>query len=161
MIRLTFYDSAGMAVAVQEASDFRISGGVIWNGLDRGLIAVYCNGAWKHRGKYYPSISFEGSCRLLFGITRDPSVTEPIGLFSIIGDTFRANGIAFARYVEAQDSWEGILRRISWSSFRVMSEGVIPAMVEESKMVVVNPWDPAHSESVPQNLPPRERDTRH
>jgi hypothetical protein len=143
VIRLSFYNEQAEVAATFAATDFRISGGVIWNRLEEGLITNYVNGGWKHRGRYYPSLSFEGRCRLLFGIPRDPSpVSEPIGLFSITGTTLRANGIAFAQYIEEEDRWHCLSRAMSWGSMRIVSDAFVPTLVEHSRIVMLNPWDP-------------------
>jgi hypothetical protein len=148
MIRLSFYNEASEAAATFEAADFRISGGVIWTRLEERLIANYVNGGWKHRGRYYPSLSFEGRCRLLLRPPRGPSpISEPIGLFSIIGTTLRANGVAFAQYAEEQDRWLCLLRPMFWGSMRVVSEVALPSVLDHSDIVLLNPWDPAHAES--------------
>ncbi|MGH7105422.1 MAG: hypothetical protein ACREFT_02835, partial [Acetobacteraceae bacterium] len=71
MIQLTFHDSSDAPVAVLEATDLRMTGGVLWNHMEHGLIARYAGGSWRHRGTYYPGISIAGACCLAFGIARD------------------------------------------------------------------------------------------
>jgi hypothetical protein len=100
VIQLTFHDPSDAPMAVLEATDFRITGGVLWNQVEHGLIACYACGSWKHRGRYYPSISIAGGCCLVFGIARDPLISEPISLFAITGTTLRANGVGIAEYEE-------------------------------------------------------------
>lgn len=141
MIRLTFHDAADGPAAELEASDIRITGGVLWNQVEHGLIACFACDAWKHRGRYYPSISIAGGCRLVFGIARDALVSEPISLFSITGNVFRANGVAIAEYDEKQDLWQGLIRPITWQSMRVVSAAAASALADITGSVVLNPWD--------------------
>src|ERR1700683_5146480 len=53
LIRLTFHDPADRAAAELEASDIRITGGVLWNHVEHGLIACFASGAWKHLDPAY------------------------------------------------------------------------------------------------------------
>jgi hypothetical protein len=141
VIRLTFHDPADRAVAELEASDIRITGGVLWNHVEHGLIACFASGAWKHRGRYYPSISIAGGCRLVFGISRDALVSELISLFSVTGNVFRANGVAIAEYDEKQDLWQGLIRPITWQAMRVVSAAAASALADVTRPVILNPWD--------------------
>ena len=141
MIQLTFHDPVNTPAAALEASDFRITGGVLWNQIDHGLIACFSGGAWKHRGRYYPSLSFSGACCLVFGIARDALISEPISLFSITGTTFRANGVRIAEYDERQDLWQGLIRPISWQSMRMVSAGAASALADAITPPLLNPWD--------------------
>ncbi|HUA22947.1 MAG TPA: hypothetical protein VMA54_02430 [Steroidobacteraceae bacterium] len=141
MIRLTFHDPAESPAAELEASDIRITGGVLWNQVEHGLIACFASGSWKHRGRYYPSVSIAGGCRLAFGIARDALVSEPIAFFSVTGNVFRANGVAIAEYDEKQDLWQGLIRPITWQSMRVVSTAAASALADVTRSVVLNPWD--------------------
>jgi hypothetical protein len=141
VIRLTFHDPADSPAAELEASDVRITGGVLWNQVEHGLIACFASGAWKHRGRYYPSISIAGGCRLAFGIARDTLVSEPISLFSVTGNVFRANGVAIAEYDEKQDLWQGLIRPITWQTMRVVSTAAASALADFTRPVILNPWD--------------------
>jgi hypothetical protein len=141
VIRLTFHDSSEAPAAELEASDIRITGGVLWNHVERGLIARFACGAWKRRGRYYPSLSLGGGCCLAFGIARDALVSEPISLFSVTGNRFRANGVAIAEYDEKQDLWHGLIRPITWQSMRVVSAAAASALADFTRPVILNPWD--------------------
>lgn len=141
MIQLTFHDPSGTPAATLEATDFRITGGVLWNQVEHGLIACFACGSWKHHGRYYPSVSIAGGCCLAFGITRDSLISEPISHFSITGTTFRANGVAIAEYDEKQDLWQGLIRPLSWRAMRVVCAAAASALVDATKPAVLNPWD--------------------
>lgn len=141
VIQLTFHDSSDAPAAVLEASDFRITGGVLWNQGQHGLIACFACGSWKHRGKYYPGISIAGACCLAFGIARDALISEPISLFSITGTTFRANGVPVAEYDEKQDLWCGLIRPLTWQTMRVVSAAAASALAEASPSAILNLWD--------------------
>jgi hypothetical protein len=131
----------GSPATALEATDFRITGGVLWNHVDYGLIACFSNGSWKHRGQYYPSFSMAGACCLAFGIAREAFISEPIALFSITATTFRANGVAIAEYDEQQDLWKGLIRPITWQCMRVLSAGAASALVDAATPMILNPWD--------------------
>jgi hypothetical protein len=141
MIQLTFHDASDNPAAVLEAADFRITGGVLWNQVEHGLIACFACGAWKHRGKYYPSISMAGACCLAFGIARDSLISEPMSLFAVTGTTFRANGVAVAEYDEKQDIWHGLIRPITWQTMRIVSAAAVSALADSARPVILNPWD--------------------
>ena len=141
MIQLSFYNPLRAPAAVLEATDLRITGGVLWNQVEHGLIACYASGAWKHRGSYYPSMSFAGACCLAFGIARDALVSEPISLFSVTGTTFRANGVAIAEYDEKLDLWQGLIRPITWQAMRIVTVAVASALADAERPVILNPWD--------------------
>lgn len=138
---LTFHDPSENPAAMLEASDIRITGGVLWNQAEHGLIACFASGAWRHRGNYYPSVSIAGGCCLVFGITRDALVSEPISLFSVTGNVFRANGVAIAEYDEKQDLWQGLIRPITWQSMRIVSAAAASALTDLNRPVILNPWD--------------------
>lgn len=141
MIQLTFHDSSDTPAAVLEGTDFRMTGGVLWNHMEHGLIARYACGSWKHREKLYPGISIAGACCLAFGIVRDALISEPMSLFSVTGTTFRANGVAIAEYDERQDLWRGLIRPITWQSMRIVSAAAISALTDSARPVMLNPWD--------------------
>lgn len=140
MIQLTFHDASGTPAAVLAATDIRITGGVLWNQLEHGLIACYACGCWKHHGKYYPSVSIAGACCLAFGISRESLISDPISLFSVTGTTFRANGVAVAEYDEKMDVWQGLIRPITWQAMRVVSAAAASALVD-ARATILNPWD--------------------
>ncbi len=141
VIQLTFHDPTDAPAAVLEATDIRITGGVLWNQVEHGLIACFACGSWKHRGKYYPSVSIAGACCLAFGIARDSLVSEPMSLFAVTGTTLRANGVAIAEYDEKQDLWQGLIRPITWQSMRIVSAGAASALADSARSATLNPWD--------------------
>ena len=141
MIHLSFHDPSGTPAAVLEATDVRFTGGVLWNQVEHGLIACFACGAWKHRGRYYPSISIAGACCLAFGIARESLLSEPISLFSVTGTVFRANGVPVAEYEEKLDLWQGLIRPITWQAMRVVSAAVASALADAAHPVILNPWD--------------------
>lgn len=141
MIQLTFHDASGNAAAALEATDIRITGGVLWNQVEHGLIACFACGSWKHRGTYYPSLSIAGGCCLAFGIARDALISDPISLFSVTGTIFRANGVAIAEYDEKQDLWQGLIRPLTWQTMRLVSAAAASALADDSRAMTLNPWD--------------------
>jgi hypothetical protein len=141
VLRLIFHDPLEAPAAVVEASEIRITGGVLWSHSEHGLIACYSCGSWKHRGRYFPSISVAGGCVLVFGITRDALVSDPISLFAVTGNVFRANGVAIAEYDEKRDLWQGLIRRITWQSMRILSAAAASAVTDSDRPMILNPWD--------------------
>lgn len=142
MIQLTFLDSPGDPAAALELTAFRITGGVLWNHVDRyGLIARFTHGSWKHRGRHYSSITVAGACCLVFGIAREATISEPVSSVSVTGKTLRANGVAIAEFDEKQDLWHGLIRPMSWHALRIISAAAASALAEATPIVTFNPWD--------------------
>ena len=87
MLKLSFFQkSTAVPVSSLEMTDLRFSGATLWNPLDRGLIATYLDGSWKHRGRRYPILTLTGGGCLLFGISpTDPAtfLLIPLLLLSV------------------------------------------------------------------------------
>jgi len=149
MLKLSFYykaakggPAAGPAASL-ELTDFRVCGGTLGNPLAHGLIATYSDGAWIHRGERYPILAVTGGGCLLFGVTREPTtVSDPIDHFYFIGPTLSANGVAIAKYIAQQDMWHGLVRPMWWMAMRILSVPTVSAVVEESQVLLLNPWEP-------------------
>lgn len=145
MIRLAFFDQACRLIEELQAPDFRIAGGVIWQGEHRRVIAHYTQGRWRYRGQHFPRVCAKGRCRLLFGITRDPTaISEAIEHFTLDGPTLRANGVAFAQYDEETDMWQGMMRPTWWQAMRIICEEAAPILTNKVPLPTFNPWDPLH-----------------
>ena len=133
-----------------DLTDLRATGATLWNPMDRELIATYSSGSWKHHGRRYPILAVTGGGQLLFGITRDPTiVSDPIDHFYFIGPILSANGVAIAKYIEQQDMWQGVVRPMWWNAMRIMSVETVSAAVDESHVVLLNPWQPHPMQSAP------------
>lgn len=125
MIRLTVIDELGGATPVIAAPYFRITGGAVWirasGGSDKPLVR-YIAGRWRKDDTTCSGMRFEGRCRLVFGLSREPTgVSEELSAVSITGDTLSANGIPFATYDTARDMWRGVGVNTWWHAFRVES----------------------------------------
>jgi hypothetical protein len=145
MLKLSFYHNAAATrpAASLELTDFRVSGGTVANPLAQGLIATYTHGAWNHRGGRYPILAVTGGGCLVFGVTRDPTtVSDPIDHYYFIGPTLSANGVAIAKYIEQQDMWHGIVRPMWWTAMRILSVPTVSAMVDNTQVLLLNPWEP-------------------
>ena len=143
MIRLTFHSASAEPSTSLVVSDFRVTGGALWNPLETGLLANYSGGWWKHRGRHYRRISVTGGGCLLFGITRDPTLmSDAVRLLHFSGRTLRANGTVIAEYIEQQDMWHGVVRPIWWSAMRIISADAMPGLVDTARIVRLNPWEP-------------------
>jgi hypothetical protein len=65
---------------------------------------------------------FEGRCRLVFGLAREPTgVSEELSGVSIAADTLSATGIPFAIFDTAREMWRGVGLNTWWHAFRVQS----------------------------------------
>ena len=139
MVHLTFHGGSGVPALRLRVTDFRVTGGVLWDHLEYGMIASYCDGCWKHRRRHYSTVSVSGPCCLVFGTTRDPSLrSELIGLLSFDGPILRARGIAIARYREEHEMWFGLKRPLFWSAMRVVGVEALSAMVDPSHIDSIN-----------------------
>src|SRR5262249_35845558 len=150
-LKLRFYPTGATVPASSlELADLRVSGATLWNPLDRGLIATYSGGTWKHRGRHYRRVAIIGGGCLLFGITRNPTVvSKPIDHFYLIGPTLSANGVGVARYVEERDTWQGLVRQMWWNAMRILSVEAVSAAVDQTRVIVLNPWEPHPLQSAP------------
>jgi hypothetical protein len=154
MLKLSFHQKAPATTDLcLDLTDLRVTGATLWNPLDRGLIATYSQGAWKRQGRRYPILAVTGGARLLFGITRDPSIfSDPIDHFYFIGPMLSANGVAIAKYIEQQDMWQGVVRPMWWNAMRLLSLEAVSAAVDQSQVVLLNPWEPHPMQSAPKLL---------
>lgn len=119
MIRLTLIDARAEAALADTSAYFRITGGIVWTRPEYGPLATYTEAGWKHHEVLWPGMRFEGPCRVVFGLPRDPvGVSEQLQSLSIHGRVLSANGVPFAVYEPAQDMWHGATR-IWWNAFRV------------------------------------------
>ncbi|HTV51006.1 MAG TPA: hypothetical protein VME21_07455 [Steroidobacteraceae bacterium] len=125
MIRLTVIDELGSARPVNSAPYFRITGGAVWIGPSGGgekPLVRYVSGRWRKGDLTCSGMRFEGRCRLVFGLAREPTgVSEELSGVSIAGDTLSANGIPFAIYDTDREMWRGVGLNTWWHSFRVES----------------------------------------
>jgi hypothetical protein len=123
MIRLTVIGEQGRVAIVMSAPHFRITGGAVWIGPSAGgqkPLARYVSGRWQYGDTLWEGVRFEGPCRIVFGLAREPSgVSEEVSALSIVGDTLSANGIPFAVYDTARDMWHGVGANAWWHAFRV------------------------------------------
>ncbi len=128
MIRLSVIADRGLAQCVISASYFRITGGAVWTGpsiSDVKPLVRYVDGQWHHAGAAWSGLRFEGKCRLVFGMARDPvSVSGELDGLSIYGQTLSANGVPFAEYDTAREAWRGTSINSWWPAFRIESTGL-------------------------------------
>ncbi len=142
MLTLGFHKdhSAEPAVFLQVPA-VRLAGPALWD-RELGLIAYCADSSWKHAGESYSRVSLAGPCRLLFGLQRDPNfLSETLEALTLVHQTLRANGVAFARYSAQSGFWHGTRSSISWASFLVASEAIISAYVDLTRAIIRNPWD--------------------
>ena len=162
VLKLSFHHK-GVAVpdTSVDVTDLRVTGASLWNPVDRILIATYSHGFWKHLGRRYPILAITGGARLLFGISRDPTIiSDPIDHFYFIGPTLSANGVGVARYIEQQDMWQGIARPMWWNAMRILSTETVSAAVDEAHVALLNPWQPQPMHREPHILEEQPATTR-
>lgn len=141
MLLLTFHGDSGDPGGFLEGSDFRLTGGALWDPIEHGLIAYHNCGSWKHQGCHYREISITGECCLVFGTVREPSpVSDPITLLTLSGTTLFANGVAVADYDERADMWQGRVRPIGRRSMRLICASAVSALID-TQAVRLNPLE--------------------
>ncbi len=120
MIRLTFIGE-GLSTAFEDLmAYYRVTQGMVWTGPGSGPIATWAGDGWMYQGRLWPGMRFEGNCRLILGLPRDPvAVSEPLSSVSVSGRTLFANGLPFAIYDPAREHWHGVLGSLSWPAFRI------------------------------------------
>jgi hypothetical protein len=73
----------------------------------------------------WAGMRFEGKCRVVFGLPRDPAgVSDLLQSLSIHDCTLSANGIPFAVYEPRRDLWRGAIADAWWHAFRIESAGL-------------------------------------
>jgi hypothetical protein len=146
-VLLSFQSSKDAFEARLDTSGLWVAGGTLWDYASRDIVACFGDGAWKRGGREYRTLTLKGECHLLFGIPRDPhSLSEPIHSLAFVGPTLQVDGLAFAWYQPEVDAWRGIARRITWTSFRVISCDAISAFVDVAGVPHFNPWDSGASD---------------
>ena len=121
MIRLTFLNEQSARFA-ELSLYFRVTGGVVWTQPERGPLASWTDHGWKHNDSVWAGMRFEGPCRLVLGLSRDPvRVSEPLLSVSVVGRQLSANGIPVALYDPRLEHWFGAAAGISWPAFRIES----------------------------------------
>ena len=120
MIQLTLLNDDGEALVVGTAPYFRITGAAVWTFPGEGYIARLKQGGWESSGRVWTGMRFEGPCRLVMGLPREPSaVSEILQSVSIAMDVLSANGIPFAVYHSASDMWRAAIADKWWHAFRI------------------------------------------
>jgi hypothetical protein len=142
MIRLTVIGEQGRAMEITSALYFRITGGAVWIGPGVHLPLVrYISGSWDHGDVLWSGMRFEGKCRLIFGLPRDPArVSDEIAALSIFRNSLSANGIPFAVYDHEREMWRGVEANSWWHAFRVESAELRPSSVVSSDAPEIKGW---------------------
>ena len=92
----------------------------MWVRPGDGPIATYEEQGWRHKDVLWPGMRFEGQCRLILGLPRDPtSISEVLQSVSIGGRVLRANAIPIAVYDEISQTWRGVTADSWWPAFRI------------------------------------------
>lgn len=122
MIRLTVMDKEAGAAVVASSSYFRINGGAVWTRPGGEPIVRYIDGTWLYAGARWAGMRFEGLCRLVIGLPREPQrVSDALRGFSIHDCILSTGGIPFAVYIPLQDMWRGVIPETWWHAFRIES----------------------------------------
>jgi hypothetical protein len=144
-MRLTLIGEQPKVIA-DSAPYFRLTGGVVWTTPEMGPLASFVDDSWIHQATRWQGMRFEGTCRLIFGLPRDPTgVSEDLQSLSIVGRVLSANGIPFAVYHPEMETWRGAASDIWWSALRI--ESVDLRKSEENpatRDAVLRPLDPSN-----------------
>jgi hypothetical protein len=152
VIRLTLQDARESSSL--EMSAFRVTGAAV-SSLELGLIAYLAHDRWWHTCRPYSTLSFTGRCRLLFGISRDPDLlSEPFQRLDIRGTNLHADGARFAQYSKRYDMWCGVQRPMLWTAMLAVSDALTTAFVDERRIELVSPRQPAISQQRASLSPP-------
>jgi hypothetical protein len=120
MIRLTMVNESGSAIVAATSPYFRVTGGVVWVQPGDGPIATYEGRGWRHKNTLWPGMRFEGQCRLILGLPRDPtSVSEVLQSVSVANRVLSASGIPIAVYDDTTQTWQGVTAGSWWPAFRI------------------------------------------
>jgi hypothetical protein len=153
MIRLTVISEQARAMEITSALYFRITGGAVWIGPSvHAPLVRYIGGSWEHGDVLWSGMRFEGKCRLVFGLPRDPAgVSDEIDSISIYGNTLSANGIPFAVYYHEREMWRGVEASSWWHAFRIESASFRPTIgvPEEAENVLLRPLREDRRETAP------------
>lgn len=152
MIRLIAISDQGESAIVASAPYFRITGGAVWTGPgqpgETPLVRLV-GGQWQYASGLWAGLRFEGQCRLVFGLPREPlAVSEVLQGLSICNGTLTANGIPFAEYNEEFEMWKGAIANSWWHAFRIESAGLRDpsgTSAEEPAWLPSPPSEPMHS----------------
>jgi hypothetical protein len=84
VIRLHLIGAQAEVSLADVSAYFRITGGVVCTRPEYGPFATYSEERWRHREVLWSSMRFEGQCRLVFGLPRDPArISEQLQSLSI------------------------------------------------------------------------------
>jgi hypothetical protein len=129
MIRLTLIGERSRTPAPVESAYFRITGGSIWIRPGDTPLVRYIGPTWQYRGAQWTGLRFEGNCRLVFGLPRDPAgISELLSVVSISACSLSANGVPFAVLEPNREMWRGASTDAWWHSFRLESLSLRPAV---------------------------------
>ncbi len=130
MIRLTVLGNEGGAAVVATSSYFRITGGAVWTRPGDDPLIRYVDPGWQYLGVRWAGMRFEGRCRLVLGLPREPErISEQVHDFSIHDCIISTAGIPFALYVPSQEMWRGVVPETWWHAFRIESAGLRAEML--------------------------------
>ena len=130
MIRLTLLgDRSSHLPPPVESAYFRITGGSIWIRPGDTPVARYVGPTWQFRDTQWDGLLFEGNCRLVFGLPRDPAgVSELLSVVSISACSLSVNDVPFAVLEPEREMWRGASGESWWHSFRLESLSLRPAV---------------------------------
>ena len=125
MIRLTLIGEEGRAAPAITRAYFRITGGAVWTRPGDEPLVRYFRPSWRYAEAQWLGMRFEGRCRIVFGLPRDPAgVSGLLDAVSIYGCTLSANGVPFAVLEPDRDMWRGVAQDSWWHSYRLESAGL-------------------------------------
>ena len=143
MLHIAFCDVDDRFVSRFDVEEIRIARGVISSPRGHGCIATYALNGWTHHDQRCRSLFIAGSCRLLFGITREPSfISDAVERLTLTGASIATKEPTFAHYMPKHDMWQGVVRPIWWIAMRVVAAEILSALYDTATMKHVSPWEP-------------------
>ena len=122
MIRLSVMGNEGGVAVAANTAYYRIYGGAVWTRPGHEPLVRYVEGGWQHLGVRWAGMRFEGNCRLVLGLPREPErMSGELPDFSIHDCILSTAGIPFAVFVPEQDMWRGAVPETWWHAFRIES----------------------------------------
>jgi hypothetical protein len=127
MIRLTLFGERSRTPAVVESPYFRITGGTVWTRPGNDPLLRYTGPTWHYDGSHWSGMRFDGKCRLVFGLPRDPAgISDLLSVVTIHCCALSTNGVPFAVYEPDREMWRGATGEVWWQSFRLESLSLRP-----------------------------------
>jgi hypothetical protein len=110
-----------------ESPYFRITGGAVWTRPGNDPLLRYVGPTWHYDGAHWSGMRFDGKCRLVFGLPRDPAgISDLLSVVTIYACALSTNGVPYAVYEPNREMWRGAASEVWWPSFRIETLSLRP-----------------------------------